>query len=867
MGALRNCVLDCLDAHGRVVATLQLAGSSRREGNLASILLDETTGEVRLRERETYDYRVNPESGLSLILMEDPGVQRDCWDATRGRIKLGDYCGTLILRLANADTPESPVATARITVRSVKMHYESHYRTMLEDIGRACEALLIESGSPTRLRLTGEWSRTPRVLEQQLELLRHLLDSPEFEGALSEVLRHPHRRLEADREERDISRPFRAGKDFGRQLASAQRRLPVPDGHPLRERGIASLPARVSVRVRHDDFDTAENRFIKHALNEYRDFLSDILGFVQNEACPGLGSEARKHVERETDRLLAKVEGHLSRGFLPDVDMPEILPLGSPVLQRKAGYRELFRNWLQFHAGASFIWDDASPDVFDAGARNVAKLYEYWLFFQLHNLFREKFTCDRPLHESLIEVNPEGFSSMSLKRGKSLKASGYRQDPKDSQQFRALRAELHFNRKFSRSAGRHESGSWTLGVQPDYTLSLWPARFGQVALDAEDAERMELMVHIHFDAKYRVENLAEILGNQSDDDLMNGDATEEDVGAPAKTMSRKRPSAKYQDLLKMHAYRDAIRRTAGAYVLYPGDLDDAQHSTQKPDFIEFPGFHEILPGLGAFAICPNPNGIDTNGVKKGAGIGALEKFIDEVIRHLCDRTTARERSTYHLAESYAESPKPAADKIKDKLCTYNALTLPEEDFLAEEFRAPPPADEMVLVAWYNNPAQLTVAMEPEGFCYVRLGLRAGSLQIHPNLAKVRRIILRAEDGKVNPGFLLLREVGFRIYTRTQLRNELRKKSYGERVAKWVQTSDLKEDDEYIYALFRTRPDPAFETQAWDGEKLKSCIEAFEKDRRNRLPLPVPELDDPINLGRTSPYPRILALRDVLKARA
>jgi predicted component of viral defense system (DUF524 family) len=28
---------------------------------------------------------------------------------------------------------------------------------------------------------------------------------------------------------------------------------------------------------------------------------------------------------------------------------------------------------------------------------------------------------------------------------------------------------------------------------------------------------------------------------------------------------------KNADLLKMHAYKDAIRRTGGAYVLYPGD--------------------------------------------------------------------------------------------------------------------------------------------------------------------------------------------------------------------------------------------------------------------------------------------------------
>ena len=46
----------------------------------------------------------------------------------------------------------------------------------------------------------------------------------------------------------------------------------------------------------------------------------------------------------------------------------------------------------------------------------------------------------------------------------------------------------------------------------------------------------------------------------------------------------------------MHAYKDAIRRTGGAYILYPGT------DNQNP----LKGFHEIIPGLGAFAIRPLP---------------------------------------------------------------------------------------------------------------------------------------------------------------------------------------------------------------------------------------------------------------------
>ena len=40
----------------------------------------------------------------------------------------------------------------------------------------------------------------------------------------------------------------------------------------------------------------------------------------------------------------------------------------------------------------------------------------------------------------------------------------------------------------------------------------------------------------------------------------------------------------------MHAYKDAIRRTGGAYILYPGESEEWRKI----------GFHEVIPGLGAF---------------------------------------------------------------------------------------------------------------------------------------------------------------------------------------------------------------------------------------------------------------------------
>ena len=85
-------------------------------------------------------------------------------------------------------------------------------------------------------------------------------------------------------------------------------------------------------------------------------------------------------------------------------------------------------------------------------------------------------------------------------------------------------------------------------MRPDYTLSFWPEVYDEASAEREDA-----IVHIHFDAKYRVEKVSDFFGEDNEESL------EDAMGA-----RREGRTAKRDDLLKMHAYRDAIRRSEGA---------------------------------------------------------------------------------------------------------------------------------------------------------------------------------------------------------------------------------------------------------------------------------------------------------------
>lgn len=821
--------VECRTPTGRHLAMVEIValGSSSSTGldQPLQVLSEEEAlhyGEerVQLRERGRYEYQLTPapDAPSDLCLLAQRGVQPSRVSATvgdRGLIEPQDHCGYFpLLVVRRSDREQKVVAQGSVEVRSIKLGYRDHYRGMMTFIAEQCAGLLLDCRATTQLRLDTLWQQDTHILEQQLEFLRHTLESSSFRAAVDEVLRNPHRHLMEAHEVRDIARPFKPGKEFARQIAVATRRIAVPASHPLHAT-IPSLPAQVIAQSRTDFLDTAENRFAKMVLVEFRDFLADVNAHLTRQIANAEKPETQR-LRRETGRLRGLLETQLARGFLPDIGPPTILPLGSPVLQRKAGYRELFRFWLQFHAGAQLVWDGGA-DVFMAGARNVATLYEYWLFFQVEALFRQRFACEQPLHALLVDTK-KAPPQLTLKRGVELKTpvSGVWSQTAG----RFLKAEFHFNRKFLRREDRSKMGSWTRGVQPDYTISIWPAEYS-----AQEAEENELMVHIHFDAKYRVERVNELLGDEADDSFFTTES---------ETDTKARSAAKYGDLLKMHAYRDAIRRTAGAYVLYPGNPGDGQ---------SFQGFHEVLPGLGAFAIRPGQDG-------KAEGMDKLAEFLDQVIDHLANRTTARERVTYHVAETY----KPR--EIKEQPVPYDTLHLPEADVYGKEYRALPPAEEMVLLAWYENEAQLELARDQGGFLYVRLGLRQGALHMHPNVARTRYILLRSKDKVVVPGLLSLRELGYHVYTRLQLRSKIKDHPKGKDVADWLDTIG-KNDEEFIYALFHTCADPAWDEQCWNGEALMDLIEQFESDKRNKL------IE---NVGRTSAYPRTLPLRDILKAR-
>lgn len=308
-------------------------------------------------------------------------------------------------------------------------------------------------------------------------------------------------------------------------------------------------------------------------------------------------------------------------------------------------------------------------------------------------------------------------------------------------------------------------------MRPDYTLSFWPDGF-----DLAEAEAQDLAVHIHFDAKYRVENIAELFG-PVDEDITQTRAEE------------RRGNYRRADLLKMHAYRDAIRRSEGAYIIYPGANSDPT---------EFKGFHEILPGLGAFAIKPGGEG-------QPIGIQHLSRFLDEVIAHVANRATSRERGTFHRFNIYHHAESRGSDLVND--------AVPEREYEGG-LRSTPPADHPVLVGWCESDEQLAW-IRKSGLYNFRAGTRRGAIRLEPEIVGARHLLLHSQGSKALPGMFRIKQRGPRVFTG----DELLRHGY-----------PLQPSHDAIYAVFDVEPDAFYAGWEWRYEHLarrKSGLQSAE----------------------------------------
>jgi uncharacterized protein len=302
----------------------------------------------------------------------------------------------------------------------------------------------------------------------------------------------------------------------------------LPAHHPLRETSFSQATFRACGRYffpscmqeihRVIDVDTPENRFVKYFLAELRSILAR---FNQRNSFlnPELKDELR-FVSEELERFCQSSLWH-------EVGEMRFLPTQSTVLQRRDGYRQLFRLYSLLQMVSRY---DFAADKFDqiVELKDIPTLYEYWCFFQVKQAL-----------EQIIERAPECAEIVSYAEENSIKEGLELKYGSD--------LSLYYNCKCPAVAFGALS-SYSINLRPDIMI-----RHGD-----------KILV---LDAKYK---------SSSDTDKTIGNAKDEDI-------------------LKMHAYREAIHNVWGAFALFPGSKDDVFHKSSEFSY----------EGVGAIALKPN----------------------------------------------------------------------------------------------------------------------------------------------------------------------------------------------------------------------------------------------------------------------
>jgi predicted component of viral defense system (DUF524 family) len=657
-----------------------------------------------------------------------------------GTISPNIFVGTLSIPLLEKESNQE-CCKVELEVQSIKSGYRDDYRDMLELITEKCTDLLLQANSPVSQHFEIDYIKDSQTLYQKFAFIKSVIGTDEFAEAIHRIVTAPVTKWTETTEEKDIRNARRFSNTNIKEILKGSKRTKLPESHYLRSYGIGTLPERITTIRKTDSVDTPENRFMKHALENFLKFCTDI----NNKA-----KEFRhKKMENESELLIRELEGQLHHTLFKDISRPTTLKLNSPVLQRKEGYREVLRVWLMFDLAAKLIWK-GGDDIYSGGKKDIATLYEYWLFFKLLDLFQSIFDTEPKDISDLIKETPDGLN-LQIKQGKFTALRGVYDSGS-----RKLNIRFNYNRSFSGKKTYPDSGSWTTTLRPDYTLSFWP--FG---ISETEAEKQELIVHVHFDAKYKIANLTDFLERNTDNDLDEEKA------------ENRKGIYKNADLLKMHAYKDAIRRTGGAYVLYPGD----KSINQK-------GFHEIIPGLGAFPVKPS---------KTDSGIGELKAFILEIIEHFINRASQREKIAYRTFDIY-KNPPESENVVKELLPEpYNT----NRDLI--------PDDTFILVGYYNSPEQYNW-IQQKGLYNFRMGSGTGSLILDKETVSSKYLLLHTIGDTDSGDLWKIVSKGPKVYSKA----DLIRKGY-----------PSPSQDNYLVIQIEPVTDSEFENVSWNFRNLEN----------------------------------------------
>lgn len=359
------------------------------------------------------------------------------------------------------------VGDRTMDVRSRKLQLDQsgdqQFRTMLAEIDEICAGLIFRYEAPTRREAADRTTaHQPSDLER-LDYFVAIFDEQKVADSVPAVIRrilsNPHHVMGAARCTKAIQSVRRLDvvsyvKTLGRGVLAQLDPHSAAATSPAAARAVNGdifLPRNVPSVRPYISYDTAENRFIKF-------FLQDVEGI-----CLAVLRDRRAPTLAVADAtwLLSQARTLLGSEFFASIGMLQHLPSHSPVLVGNEAYNRIYEFYLRSRLGTVDPLDSARRQLRSSPLKDVATLYEVWVFFRIAQAFFDKGS----------EVITSGHVRDGLPHGTTWRSDG---------------TSVAYNRSFS-PPGR----SYSVTLRPDVTV--------------QRADQLWL-----FDAKYKSDRSANI---------------------------------------------------------------------------------------------------------------------------------------------------------------------------------------------------------------------------------------------------------------------------------------------------------------------------------------------------------------------
>lgn len=345
-----------------------------------------------------------------------------------------------------------------------------------------------------------------------------LLKSNKLINMVKLILKNPFQHFQNTFEMIDISKVTNFSTENTIDVFSGQSHL-VKSSKKLRitEPLNGYMPYKINQYENSLSVDNNENQFVLFFLKQCRKILIKFTQKFENH------ENNEKIINNE---FILELKGYISQlsriinnHFFREVGQLNVLNRSSMVLTRRVGYKSLYNFYLNMKSGPrQCLNENEFIELFEN--KSIDKLYEYLALFYLDDYIKEIYGIDP--HEEKLSISKRNYTIILDERNDKIKFK-YVKEGKPT-------VTLSFQRSYTRA----QDTSYALNQNPDFSLII------------ENNNESSLY---HFDTKFKAK-YSVVSGNES--------------------MSQ-RNYAKEEDLKSMHAYRDGIFGTVGAYVLYPGN--------------------------------------------------------------------------------------------------------------------------------------------------------------------------------------------------------------------------------------------------------------------------------------------------------